>query len=354
MSPLFSQLPRSAPVGQAGGMVPKPGASKQPMVMMSFHERRISHDIIELRSEQQKLSGDVEALRLELGSLKLTAAQRTNQAEIDALQSDVNPSSTTAQATNVVPPPTSVLAASPKTSSLWVTPAKTVDATEVFAKELVCAFEQMETRLNVEITKLKGQMTTTRVAPRSASRDGAPALGQVGSISAEATDLLQQQARALLNLREETRVWRTQVEFKIEDIYRAMEEVKGELPMIALKTGRLALCAVDMGEEDRIAALEAVQLKETQSQLQLGRRGVSPESGDAAQKVSSPRSIFENAVRNLANFDWEKSKETGNGNARQPQLGGSRSLEIPDEHPQLAQVGNERRYFSHSSANEST
>lgn len=301
---------------------------------MTVHERRLSHEMIELKNEQQKVVGEIEALKTELGTLKSKASSAVAASSQQTVEALVAPGSPLLDGLkNVFSAPGGAPGGS-KTSPSQPSqppPAETIE-TEVFAKELVDTFTQMESRLSVEVARLQGQLNSMRQQNFTA----------ITSPEAETPEPGQNQMRAVTMLREETQVWKIQHEKKFAEINDTLEAIKNELPLLALKTGRLALRAIDMSDEDRNAALEAVELKEGLTRQSLSKRS----DGNITPKDLTPRSEFKTAVQRLGTFDsWEKisnsvdlTRSLGTGSATPGNTTPtSRGMMIADENPRLAE-----------------
>lgn len=312
---MFQQQPKSVPVSKAG----KGG---RPLDMMSCHERKLTHDVIELRNQQITIKKVIDSMQSDI--TKLSSGRNLATMALD------DPGRLASNSSIRLDDPAEaerlaalVARGSPKTSPLWTAPInQTDDATEVFAKELSRAFEQMEGRLNDEVTRLKGQLNSMQLNGLTDS-SGSQLPASTGSASLDNVEAVGEQARGMRTFRDEVKVWKMQTDLKFDNISRKLEKVNNELPLLALKTGRIALRAAEMGEEDRTAALEVVELKEALMEQQVGRRPAT-QPGEKPVKPSSrqtPRMEFKNVIMELGNVNPLAADETS-------ELGGESSTMI--------------------------
>lgn len=253
--PMFTETPSADKVNKAGAAGNAAGqAGVRAFEIMTYHERRLSHEIIELRSEQQKLSTELAQLKIQMDSAKMS----NNASDKSSLQA-------TSAALDAIQIPTPAPAPAPAVQE----PVPSRDlGTQQEVKALSNALSQMEVRTKDAIEKLTARCDATQKAGEAATQAARQAATQAvaqQNFGPKVTTGPEAVGRVDLDrLRDETQSWRQQTDTKIMSVEKKLEKVHKELPLVALKTSRIALRAVDMKPQDRRAALAVMEFKEDQ------------------------------------------------------------------------------------------
>lgn len=249
----FDDPPRSVPA-------PRESNGRSSLIM-SVTERRLYHDVIELKDAQQHLAGDIAALKSEVGALTLTVQQKRiagTGASEKKLELSASPSPPLEDSSVAAGPPTTVLFPGHSPS------AESTD-TEEFAKDLAETFTQIDTRLTVEIARLQGQLNSLRQE----------SLKTLTWLDADLNHTVQSNSRAVGVLREEIQAWKAHHEHKFVEISETLKTIETELPSWRSleKSGHDRSSALEVREwrslekpghdrSDRSSTLEGREMKE--------------------------------------------------------------------------------------------